>query len=96
MLIALPAPCRMPPCSPCRLDGAVAEEQELEEVAAVQGSSVTCLSVITCPMLAVSAVERHRPPDDFDALGERPELHRHVDAQDLIDLELVGGRRRPA
>ena len=59
----------------------------------LSGSSVTCFSVITWPMPAVSlSSATDRPTTSTVSLSD-PELHRQIDAQDLIDFELVGRRR---
>jgi hypothetical protein len=75
-----------------RLDGTVAEEQQLEEVAAVQRQLGDLPLGDDVADAGGLGVERNRPPDHLHAFGECTELHDHVDAKHLVDLELVGGR----
>jgi hypothetical protein len=54
MLIALPAPCRITPCSPPVSTAPLPRNRSWRKLRPLSGNSVTCFSVITWPMPAVS------------------------------------------
>ena len=53
MLIALPTPCRIPPCSPVVSTAPAPRNSSCRKFRPLSGRSVTCFSVMVCPTEAL-------------------------------------------
>ena len=87
MLMALPTPCRMAPCSPPRLYGTRAEEEQLQEVSAVERQLGDLLLRNRVADGGTGRIECHRARLHFDGLGHVAGLQHHVNALNLIDRQ---------
>ena len=76
------------------LDGARAQEQQLEEVAAIQRQLGDLLFGDGLADAGAAGVEGDGVRLDFDRLGDVARLELQIDALDLIDVELDVGAQR--
>ena len=87
MLIALPTPCRMLPCSPPASTAPAPRNSSCRKLRPLSGSSVTCFSVIVWPTEALAVSSASAFDLDFDGLGHVPGRQQHVDSLDLVDRQ---------
>ena len=87
MLIALPTPCRMPPCSPPVSTAPAPRNSNCRKLRPLSGSSVTCFSRDRVADRGAAGIERERGRLHFDGLGHVAGVERHVDPLNLVDGE---------
>ena len=87
MLMALPSPWRMVPCSPPMVTRSGAHKQQLHEVAPVQRKLLHLFWPTSCDNGAVSVSSFHSLRRHFQRFRHRSGLQGQIDADLLVDRE---------
>ena len=82
MLIALPTPCRMAPCSPSISTAPAPRNSSDRKFRPFSGRSVICFSVMTWPTAGALGVEGHRSRLHLHRLGHVASLELQIDPLD--------------